>query len=1135
MSHLLKKSLVLIAGLTALLGFAAASALADASYTLTGSFATTPGPGDGEVGNLQRLAVETSTGNVLLVDNGNSRVQVFKPDGSYVAQFGSGALVAPFGIAIDQSNGDVYVSGAYGVVRYTSDGASTPTYTQDAGFTIPGVSGSIAFDQTNDQLLVADSSNPWDSRVRRYATDGTAGTSFDGSASGKAFEQLKDIAVQDDGDVIVIDHARVVRFKDDDSYAVTLAGTPDDPSTLATVPGTDELLVARDGGYDRDFVTSFLPSGQLYRYTGDTRKGTTILPTSIQAVVGMAVAGDSSHQLYAATGAGILTGGDIRVASLTPFAVQAPTVVDIDAQPSEFGARLAATIDINNDGTSWSFEYGPTTTYGKRFPVNPRLITSTTAGSPIGVSTAIGGLQPETTYHFRLVATNGGGTTASADGTFTTRSPKAPGQGNEQGERAYEQVSPVDKAGNAVDRRLTVQSAPDGSSVAYGSSGAFGGAATSILSGYYLSTRSSAAGWAVHPLDPPTINPYNVLAGPTLYVSGDNRRSVSISRRALIPGAVEGGSNLYLQDLDTGVRTLIATYPSDLLVRELTVAAAYNGSPPDASDDLSVYAFSSRTPLTPDAPTGVKNVYLFSNDKLEVAGVLPDGSIDPGGSSITAPYGSPNNVSSNGDRVFFNSPESTWIATPLYVRLNGETTKLISASHRPGDDPSVPRAAEFLAASRDGNVVYFTSTEALTSDVDTSALGNLYRYNLATDELVAVNGTANPADRGFLGVGRSSRVSQDGGYVYFVSDTTVTGDAEAGPGLYVRHGATTRLISRVSSFDSVGSVSAVSANGRYYAFDSPEKLTSASNGGKSYVYVYDAVLQSLKCVNCAPLDGAPKNATVEFGSLDQTHSKYGTRQLLDDGRLYFRTGAKLADGDVNGVDDVYEWHDDRATLISSGHSPEPSYFGDATPDGRDVFFLTSERLVKQDVDDERDLYDARMGGGIAAQNVVARGPAAACREDACQGEPSKRIGLGGVGTAGAGGSSGRRVLARASSSGGLPTAAQARALADGKVVTVKVKVNRAGSVTVSGTAKIGRSTRTVVRAVGRAKAAGAVALRLRLSSVAVRELRKRTRALPVKFSVSFGQSGRTKTISMRASARRTTGRAASVPSYSKER
>src|SRR4051812_31960269 len=66
--------------------------------------------------------------------------------------------------------------------------------------------------------------------------------------------------------------------------------------------------------------------------------------------------------------------------------------------------------------TAYLFEYGPTTAYG-----------STTASGSLPksksekpVSAAVSGLEAETTYHFRLVATNSKGTTRGPDVTFTT-------------------------------------------------------------------------------------------------------------------------------------------------------------------------------------------------------------------------------------------------------------------------------------------------------------------------------------------------------------------------------------------------------------------------------------------------------------------------------------------------------------------------------------------------------------------------------------------------------------------------------------------------------------------------------------------------------------------------------------------
>ena len=70
-------------------------------------------------------------------------------------------------------------------------------------------------------------------------------------------------------------------------------------------------------------------------------------------------------------------------------------------------------------------------------------------------------------------------------------------------------------------------------------------------------------------------------------------------------------------------------------------------------------------------------------------------------------------------------------------------------------------------------------------------------------------------------------------------------------------------------------------------------------------------------------------------------------------------------------------------MISSGKSEFPSFFGDASEDGSSVFFFTRQQLVGQDKDELQDVYDARVGGGLAAQNQI---PPPACESgEACHG------------------------------------------------------------------------------------------------------------------------------------------------------
>ena len=79
-------------------------------------------------------------------------------------------------------------------------------------------------------------------------------------------------------------------------------------------------------------------------------------------------------------------------------------------------ANLTGTVNPNAAATTYRFEYGTANTYGASTPE-----TNAGAGnSATAVSAAIAGLVPGTIYHYRLVATNGSGTTAGEDRMFTS-------------------------------------------------------------------------------------------------------------------------------------------------------------------------------------------------------------------------------------------------------------------------------------------------------------------------------------------------------------------------------------------------------------------------------------------------------------------------------------------------------------------------------------------------------------------------------------------------------------------------------------------------------------------------------------------------------------------------------------------
>ena len=99
-------------------------------------------------------------------------------------------------------------------------------------------------------------------------------------------------------------------------------------------------------------------------------------------------------------------------------AISAPSVTTNAAtEITSLVATLNGTVNANNDSTAVTFEYGTTTSYGTSVSASPATVAGDTATS---VSRSLTGLTPNTTYHYRAVGVNSGGTTYGSDSTFTT-------------------------------------------------------------------------------------------------------------------------------------------------------------------------------------------------------------------------------------------------------------------------------------------------------------------------------------------------------------------------------------------------------------------------------------------------------------------------------------------------------------------------------------------------------------------------------------------------------------------------------------------------------------------------------------------------------------------------------------------
>jgi hypothetical protein len=130
--------------------------------------------------------------------------------------------------------------------------------------------------------------------------------------------------------------------------------------------------------------------------------------------------GGRTRALYARTLAiaatGLLALAAPAGAGAAPPALR-PTVVTGPALAVSYGsATLSGWTDPRGSNTTYYFQYGPTRAYGAQ-----TALADAGAGiASVHVSVPIAGLQPLTSYHYRLIAVNAAGATTGSDRRFDT-------------------------------------------------------------------------------------------------------------------------------------------------------------------------------------------------------------------------------------------------------------------------------------------------------------------------------------------------------------------------------------------------------------------------------------------------------------------------------------------------------------------------------------------------------------------------------------------------------------------------------------------------------------------------------------------------------------------------------------------
>jgi hypothetical protein len=701
-------------------------------------------------------------------------------------------------------------------------------------------------------------------------------------------------------------------------------------------------------------------------------------------------------------------------------------------------AVLEASVNPEGEATTYQFQYGLADCASNPCASIPAVAAGIGSGSEaVRVAKEVSGLEPGTTYHFRVVATNGSGTTNGPNRTFTTYAPFVPNSdcpnqvfrwgssANLPDCRAYEMVSPVEKVGRHIGRVQggfePVHSSLDGEKVAFKSGAPFGDAAAGALVNTYIASRGGSA-WSSHALNPPQgqtifdpnfeVAEFDLFQGlgaftPDLSSAWMN----NFNRQPLAPGGREGVENLYRRD------NLTDSYEAISVADPFFGPDSYESSVGGFSDDGSQVVFMTPRPLTPDAALHTnRQVYRFSGGQIELISVLPNGEANPESSFVgtghytefryVPSWGSLDNaVSDDGSRVVWSSAEHDTGGTGddgvIYVSVEGEPSIPVSESVTGKD-------AVFWTADPDVSKVLF-SYQAVEGGTDDDQL--LYEFDVDTETSTLIAGEV-------AGVAGASDDLSD---IYFVSLEDLDAGATAGePNFYLSHEGAIRFIATADELGlnlsplPTSHAARVTPDGRHLLFVSQGSPTGYDNTDAvtgepdEELFLYDADTDELVCVSCNPSGARPTGerrleepgteaaATVP-GWVDPL---YELRPLSEDGnRVFFNAFDSLVPQDSNGALDVYQWeapgtgacevggtgysaqNGGCVSLISTGQSPSESQFADADPSGESVFFRTESSI---DPDDPGlfDLYVARVGGGYP--QPPAQNP---CVGDACQSIP----------------------------------------------------------------------------------------------------------------------------------------------------
>ncbi|HWX44382.1 MAG TPA: hypothetical protein VNY52_03560 [Solirubrobacteraceae bacterium] len=694
-------------------------------------------------------------------------------------------------------------------------------------------------------------------------------------------------------------------------------------------------------------------------------------------------------RLRVANANGVNAGQDHTFVTPAPVALSEEAVSDVSSTSALFSVQVSP----GGADTTYSFEYGPSVSYGASVPLSGGDLGSGASSEP--VSARAEGLLGETTYHVRVVASNLLGTVYGPDETFTTQA--VGGAFALPDGRAWELVSPPNKDGARVfqigegDPPGTggmVAASAGGEAISYTASGPVGVNAASNSAPFgntQVLSRRGVGGWSSEDISSShTAANEGTMPEYTFFSSALSRAIVEPFGTALYsPEAT--AQTPYVRDTESG------SYLPLLTASDVVPGVKFGGprSPENAqvvavTPDLSHILLRSSFALTSNAvkagsSAGLENLYEWSGGRLQLVNELPDHTVSEGaefGGGLFLAKDTTNAFSSDGSRVFFDTQED---GNPLYMRdtVTGQTVEVDAPV--PGVSPPPAHKADFQIASVDGSKVFFLDEEPLTLDsklppvpADEHVPADLYVYEAGTGslrDLTVDRNTGESADVKEKVLGGS----EDGSVVYFVAGGRLAEGAQSGQeNLYVdtetgSSWSPPRLVAVLSAEDGNDRApgerqyltSRVSPDGRYLAFMSDRSLTgydnrdAASGAPDEEVFLYDRVSGGLRCVSCNPTGARPD------GVYD--HPGYAGYHILIDS--YGTWSGRWLAGSIPGWTEPY-----------SGVGISISYQSRVLSDAGRMFFDSADALVPQATNGLEDVYEYEpLGvGGSSGCTTTAR-------------------------------------------------------------------------------------------------------------------------------------------------------------------